>query len=133
MDRGTIDSKLTVGEAYNKYLVWKQRPGTVFEFATNKKWYWVKKPNSTQVEFLIAELKSLENKKATLLPKASADVCSSLFVSSSLTAQTIALSEAEIDGYEMNDQRFDGVDDCAQMTHLSDASVLHNLKVRWIA
>lgn len=45
--------------------------------------------------------------------------------------QNIVLSESEIDGYEMNDQRFDGVDDCAQMTHLSDASVLHNLKVRY--
>ena len=41
------------------------------------------------------------------------------------------MTESEIDGYEMNDQRFDGVDDCAQMTHLSDASVLHNLKVRY--
>lgn len=43
----------------------------------------------------------------------------------------ITLSESEIEGYEMNDQRFDGAEDCAQMTHLSDASVLHNLKVRY--
>jgi hypothetical protein len=75
MDRGTIDSKLTLGEAYNKYLVWKQKPGTVFEFAANKKWYWIKNPASpTSVEFIVAELKSLENKKAVLLPKGAVDV-----------------------------------------------------------
>jgi myosin heavy subunit len=43
----------------------------------------------------------------------------------------VLLSEKEIDGYEMNDQKHDGVDDCAQMPYLSEASVLHNLKIRY--
>ena len=46
-------------------------------------------------------------------------------------SQPIILSEKELDGYEMNDQKYDGADDCAQMTHLSEASVLHNLKTRY--
>jgi myosin heavy subunit len=43
----------------------------------------------------------------------------------------VLLPEKEIDGYEMNDQKHDGVDDCAQMPYLSEASVLHNLKIRY--
>lgn len=79
MDRGTIDQKLSVHDAYNKYLVWKQKPGTVFEYAANKKWYWIKKEGSSQLEYIVAELKSLENKKATLVPKGGIDVCNQLF------------------------------------------------------
>lgn len=76
MDRGTVDSKLSCSDAYNKYLVWKHKPGTVFDYATDKKWYWIRKPDSTQTEFFVAELKSLEGKKAVLNPKASVDVIS---------------------------------------------------------
>ena len=74
MDRGTVDAKLPLNEAYSKYLVWKQKPGTIFDYAADKKWYWVKKAQSEYVEYIVAELKSVDGKNAVLVPKGGIDV-----------------------------------------------------------
>lgn len=72
----SVDANLSVGDAYTKYLVWKPKPGQVFEYATDKRWYWVKKPGTKEIEYLVAEYKSVDaNKNVTLLPKGSVDVC----------------------------------------------------------
>eukprot|EP01125_Pyxidicula_operculata_P011624 TRINITY_DN380_c0_g1_i3.p1 TRINITY_DN380_c0_g1~~TRINITY_DN380_c0_g1_i3.p1 ORF type:complete len:2192 (-),score=799.53 TRINITY_DN380_c0_g1_i3:42-6617(-) len=52
------------------------------------------------------------------------------FYSYSLFQQfTVSMDEA----HPINPAKFDGVDDCAMLSHLSQASVLHNLKLRYDA
>jgi hypothetical protein len=59
----SVDANLKVGEAYTKYLVFKPKPGHVFEYAADKKWYWVKKAGVQETEYIVAELKSVDDKK----------------------------------------------------------------------
>lgn len=78
----SVDSHLSVSEAYTKYLVWKPKPGQVFEFSSDKRWYWVKKPGTKETEYIVAEYKSVDaQKNVTLLPKGSAEVSLRLFIS----------------------------------------------------
>jgi len=132
--RGTIDAHLSVGDAYNKYCVWKAKPGHVFQFTADKKWYWLKKyrdvvdeeakalgrdEKKKEVYYVVGELKGIDakTKMATFVEKGSVD--------------EMQYPERHIEAYRVNDGSFDGKDDCAQLTHLSDASVLHNLRVRF--
>lgn len=77
----SVDTHLSTGDAYTKYLVWKPKPGQIFEYASDKRWYWVKKPGTKETEYIVAEYKSVDaSKTVTLMPKGSAEVRSIVHV-----------------------------------------------------
>ena len=100
-------------EIYNKYL--KYATGETFLFGKGNfeqnKWVWVTvgKDKYTSGEVLKQDAKKI-------------------------TARTPEGDELSIDVEKaewMNPPKFDGVEDCAELSHLSEAAVLHNLRKRY--
>eukprot|EP01124_Arcella_intermedia_P005227 TRINITY_DN13079_c0_g1_i1.p1 TRINITY_DN13079_c0_g1~~TRINITY_DN13079_c0_g1_i1.p1 ORF type:complete len:2192 (+),score=673.69 TRINITY_DN13079_c0_g1_i1:67-6642(+) len=111
MDGGASD--------FDTYLRYRRPPGFKFEFPADKKFVWVKVGEGHNRNFAPAEvLETNENDKKVLLRMKD-------------TTEEKWVDESEVEG--VNPAKFDGVDDCASLGYLSQASVLHNLRLRFDA
>jgi hypothetical protein len=116
----SVDSNLSPGEAYAKYCVYKPPPGYVFKYTNDKKWFWYKtQDDQGNLKYSVGSVKSTSpDGVVTLMPIDG--------------AEPVTFSAKELDGYGVNDGAFDGRADCSELTHLSDASVLENIRLRYM-
>jgi myosin heavy subunit len=111
---------MSVSQAYAKYCQYKPPAGYVFKYTADKKWFWYKsKDEAGDLKYEVGWFKSKgADGMVTLVPIDG--------------AEELQFHEKELDGYGVNDGAFDGRADCSELTHLSDASVLENLRLRYM-
>lgn len=102
---------------YQEYLVYRRPPGFQFNFPADKKFVWVK-PDPKLKKYAVAEV--LDDSDSSVVVVRLVD-----------NAEEKIVDKEEAHG--LNPAKFDGVDDCAQLGYLSEASVLYNLKLRYDA
>jgi len=102
---------------YQEYLVYRRPPGFAFNYPADKKFVWVK-PDPKKKKYAVAEV--LDDSDPTVMVTRLVD-----------NAEEKIVDKEEAQG--LNPAKFDGVDDCATLGYLSEASVLYNLKIRYDA
>lgn len=104
---------------FDKYIIFNL-PAGIFQVAADKKYYWYidpkcEKDESTQQLYATGELVSKTEDSVTINGEGG--------------KITVPIEKA----FERNPGRFDGENDCANLSHLSEATVMYNPKLRYFS